>query len=636
MLQTELHNEVLRTTLENGPADGREILASTQSTNDTFQAVYWATRSSQYAETWRIMFGQDVQVHGQQQQDATSILKLTVASVSDMVAGGLTGVNQDLQSLSYALRIVANCCADNNPNRQIVIDGKVVMPLMQLMDWAILPDVVIPTLYNVCSGYDVPAHEISAADDLSSYGDLVITEVEIQIARSGATGDVFAGLQVLLNAQLVLGCPSSVRDYLTELVEMAARPTIIQRFRNIVGNDSRGIEAMARLLASDGGAYLAACSLSCRVHVCRALLAVSTSESISASLAETGDIYALAWMAYADFQDLDYARGEDDDEIEDNMEALGAIQTSILKQVYEVIQMPQFQNPPKYGIARSALGMLSGPTAYLKVIALLMLYGFVDNDVRATLVVNEGLLTPLISSLRHETDKLVLHPAVGLAAKLAVTWRLRKQLVEGGILRATQHLILGPNLGFEIPQNTVMLIELLIKGHQDHAVLLISSPQSREVSEHTLMEDLIALFKKGHDTVNLEISRLIIELCSTLALSNGGSAYLDRYVACIDQNAWAQILTFAGTRAQTADLRATERVWLALGLLSTTVTGKKIVIDVINDPQIQSKVQELSQSSGTPAAENVKFMLFNMSQDNEQEQDQSQDLNKALEDLQLG
>ena len=55
------------------------------------------------------------------------------------------------------LRLIANCCADNNTNRSLIINTSGIHTLQNLIKKTTEVDVLLPTLYNVCVDYDEPA-----------------------------------------------------------------------------------------------------------------------------------------------------------------------------------------------------------------------------------------------------------------------------------------------------------------------------------------------------------------------------------------------------------------------------------------------------------------------------------------------
>ena len=63
-------------------------------------------------------------------------------------------------NLRNALRLVNNCCQDDDENRQIVLDRHGVCSLMSLAYRQVEPDFVVPALYNICVDHEPATHQL--------------------------------------------------------------------------------------------------------------------------------------------------------------------------------------------------------------------------------------------------------------------------------------------------------------------------------------------------------------------------------------------------------------------------------------------------------------------------------------------
>ncbi|KAK5952118.1 hypothetical protein OHC33_007005 [Knufia fluminis] len=596
--------------LQTGPADGRDILQHAKTVN-LWEALYLASRSSPYAPTWREAFGRQ----RDSQHGVRSILELVVAVLidqTDLLKSQQPPEQERMQSTLLLARLLANCCADNDHNRRTVIHAGGLSPLIKLLEAGCDPNVLVPTVYNVCADLEDPTEEIMSDADTSEHR---ITVAEERLARKDVSSNgIYSGILAFLSPAVVLRCNDDIKEYLADLVEMSATPaTVVQEGLADTRGDDIG-HAFTRLLASDGGQLLADHCAKCRCNIARSLLAISTSDAPKAILASTGDIFAVALMAEHSTADLEYF-GEDEEEEQDNREALETIKTASLKLVYEVCQLPQFASPPKYGTARHSLDIICHATAwspYALSIANIILYGFVDSDVRAHLLVSENLLPPLIEILAYETDKTVIHPALALATKLAITWPLRADLHRANAMRAARHLLTATNLGYEIPLNTVTFLEIMIKGHSMHISAMMD-----KTGGQSMMDDVFALFAKGQDAICLEIGRLVIEICATLAQQGdqelaATNAGLDEFASSCKPDALAGVLVYMASKAQSEVPAVAQRVWFVLGLLSTTPSGRTVVHLVLQDANVQLEVRKIGIEDGSWVAGNIKFMMHNL------------------------
>lgn len=601
--------------LLHGPTDGQQILRYAQ-TNNPWEALYLASRSSTYALQWREAFGHQGPAGT---QGSISILELAVRLLMDQ-ADALQPKLDPVTS-SFVVKLIANCCADNDPNRRIVLRAGGLLPLIKLLEMGADPNILVPTIYNVCVDLEDPAEDIKYRST-SNQESLNITIAEERLARTDVpTNSIYSGIVTLLKPDIIGRCNKSIKDYLAELVEMAARPAAAAQEGLTDAKDGDFGIPLSRILASDGGGLLLWHSPKGRISISRALIALCTSNASKAFLASSGLIFEVAEVGDNQFTDPrgygDNWSDSDDEEVDivGNGKAFGNIQEAILKLVYEVCQLPQFLSPPKYGLARKALQIICGNRTcsdYRTTIAFVMLYSFIDNNARAGLMASENLVPRLVRHLKLSKERMVLHPALGVANKMAVAWSLRKTLYAEGALQATQRLLLASDLGYDIPQNAVTFIELMIKGHPEHVRVLLSTDKGSSI-----MQDVFVLFGKGHDPICLEIGRFVIELYATLAQQNTSDPgwvdmNLETLLGAFNAKFWTDVLIFMGTKAQDLDPVAAQRVWFALGLISSGPVGKEIVLQVLHNADMVQKMKEFEKQHESWAAQNIRFMLYNM------------------------
>ena len=131
-----------------------------------------------------------------------------------------------------ALRIVANCCADNDVNRALIIGRDGIEHLKAQADRRHELDVLLPTLYNICVDYDVMAAgsdgaQLSMNDTMDEVGKpqvgMTLTIAE-QVLGKFLTKLEKTSIEVFL--MLSRDIDSEQHSLLADLIELASRPAI--------------------------------------------------------------------------------------------------------------------------------------------------------------------------------------------------------------------------------------------------------------------------------------------------------------------------------------------------------------------------------------------------------------------------
>jgi hypothetical protein len=125
------------------------------------------------------------------------------------------------RTLRAALRVVANCCADNNVNRSFVLWKGTIQAMRCLLFERRCLDLLIPTLYNACTDYDVVATSEKEGEIKGTTG----TEMALGTVFTGsqdAAGVELPGLELLL--RVVDDVDESHIGFLAELINMASKP----------------------------------------------------------------------------------------------------------------------------------------------------------------------------------------------------------------------------------------------------------------------------------------------------------------------------------------------------------------------------------------------------------------------------
>jgi len=576
-------------------------------------ALLEASRSSQHAVTWREVFGQKQNAHPQ----PNSILELAIDNLTYEVFHPFQD-GRHAAAVSVFVKIIANCCADNDYNRRLTIHAGGIGILMKVLSEGGDPNVLIPAIYNVCADIQDPAEYIRPHTSTAGESIKVTIAEECLATLESPANSVLSGLSILLTPCVVQNSHGDTKEYLAELLELASKPILAPDTGSVEDGDPILGRILARLHSSDGGIPLTGYSVRCRISVTRIVLILLTLPAAREMLATSGSIFYLGLMADERIQSNEYY-GEDEEEQKDNATTLDSLRKAILKVVYEICQMPQFTSPPKYGIARQSIDILYNQDPlnlrpYRHAVAFAMLYGFVDCDARANLLVTENanFLSGVLFWIRSNV-KEVVYPALALATKLAVTWNLKQKFYEADAVMAVDHLLRDPNFGYDIPMTAITFLELLMKSQPEHvrAMLLTSVETGRSV-----LQNIFTLFERGNEPICFEIGRLMIEIISTLAQNSlseqkDNGPNLDEFLIACNHESLVKILVWMGTKGLELDSVNAQRVWFALGLLSLTQQGKNITYLAIQNQDFSSRVQqEMSSLEDTPAKRNINYMIY--------------------------
>ena len=125
------------------------------------------------------------------------------------------------------------------------------------------------------------------------------------------------------------------------------------------------------------------------------------------------------------------------------------------------------------------------------------------------------------------------------------------------------------------------------------------------------------LLAQRHDAICLEIGRLVIEICATLAQQSpqkvaGTSVDLDKFASSCRPEAVARIMVYMATKLQSEASAVAHRVWFALGLLSTVPGGRVVVQLALQDADVQLELRRIDAEGESWATGNIKFMMHNL------------------------
>ena len=509
---------------------------------------------------WRPLFGVEAKL-----DYASNLAQLTRRSPPDsilevarrIIVGYLK--TSSSEQMRYALRLIANTCADNNANRSIVINRDGVEELLEFLMKGRECDLVIPVLYNVCIDYDEPptgpqGKPWTPLQRMQSTGaeasaESILSAADFKMGSYYFLYEDKTSFEMLLNGwKHAENCAGMVAD----LVEMASRVALIGTDMFIQENDGRDPEDRAvidttadivRLLLSEG-AKLADVDIECRVSICQAVINVlSQEETHSMVINHEGALRQLIYLPYR------WPGREADD---DEEHPLKPYQKEILKLVYKLsaselyTQAVNVESP----LIRDCIGRLemwtSSGSQYSAEVPLASSWVLLANCVTTTERAQEMLRSTAVGSflpglLLGNADPEVLLPAVDLAARLALCPEGQTTFCssEVNMFAAVTKLLHdrhseADTASLGIQRNIVSLARLLVKGRNQDILKLNESTSWKDVDTSnvtttTLVEEMFDLSDRTKDLqTKLEMGRLFIEILRTIFSSNTPAVSQDR------------------------------------------------------------------------------------------------------------
>ncbi|KAL2418572.1 hypothetical protein ABEF91_004081 [Exophiala dermatitidis] len=465
----------------------------------------------------------------------------------------------DREQIRSALRIIANCCADNNVNRSVIVRRNGIEALMDMLREKRECDLVIPTLYNVCVDYDEAAVDSkgnplrlpqqSSTSNGQEAGPPAVNAAEQKLGMTWDVSRNLTSVETLLGArELAQNCLATLAD----LVEMASRVALHGMHYLVhgpTGDDTVEIQHPSgrRLIQSllSEGADLATFP-ECRVSICQAIMNILSQPGCFEALIDIdGAIWKLVHLPYG--SDQDQKEVENDDENEDE-ELLQPYRNAILKFVYGISALDAYADKfdPESSLIRDCIQSLDqhkykaeisqsgGPTAFLDTMPCAPICVLLANSIttanRAARIAKSSRLASNIKTLVASSDDLeVLLPAVDLSVRLAICREGQDALHDAGMM-SVMHKLVKPRsqtdaVGLEIQRKAVTLIRLMIKGRPEYLGDLGPEPGGRlstnndtpdrqsSAASDPILAPVMSLFKNTDDaSTKTEIGRLSIEL----------------------------------------------------------------------------------------------------------------------------
>ncbi|KIW34013.1 uncharacterized protein PV07_00815 [Cladophialophora immunda] len=461
-----------------------------------------------------------------------------IVEVARRVVSGMTPASTSEQSRS-ALRIIANCCADNNINRSVIIERGGIETMLGMVRQGRECDLVIPTLYNVCVDYDEPARNAegepwASLQERAARGEEVDSNTAVNAAEQ-RLGTYWSPHERVTSFEILLKAKDSGQvslGTLADLVEMASRVALCgtDNFVHKANGNAPGalvdIDTTADIVQSllTQGVALAKEDIDCRASICQAVLNLLSQPDTHRFVA--GD-FRMIWNLIHLPHATDGLGVETDDADEDEP-ALAPYQKAILKMVYSISASEKYEqvSGPQSPLIRGCIEALDvdRPHDLLASICVLLANSTVSKERAEQLIRSAPKIASFLSDLIiKSTDAGVLLPALNLATRLSLC-REGQDAFHHTEMVAAVSAVLAPStsevdsLRLEVQRDAVVLVRLMIKGRVEYLSDL--GLTSEDMAHTKMIARIFSLFEKtSHRETKTEIGRLSIEILRTLLSS---------------------------------------------------------------------------------------------------------------------
>ncbi|KIW11928.1 hypothetical protein PV08_09201 [Exophiala spinifera] len=523
------------------------------------------TRESPF---WRPRFGRSHGSQASEQHIAESIPPDCILEVARRIIARAWDESKR-EEVRSALRLVANCCADNNANRDVIVKRNGIQAMMTLAYHNRECDLLIPTMFNVCYQYNSPAiaedgtplpplHE-TGEDKRAGAEEPTVNLAEQKLAVPVQPGQSTSSIEILLD---MLPSAEHCIGLLADLVEMASHMALYG-LHHIIPSPAAtltdGSEDLKSQDLKDRCSRLLDCLLTkgtqvikndrdAQVSICQATLNIlSSPESHEAIIAADAGLWNFIHLPYVICED----------ELDADHEAVGAKETlapfrkAFLKLVYQISSLDSYaeHSEPDSALIRDCIQALTarfqtdsrtdsgvrtgmddeGGSLCCASMCVLIANSIISTGRAARLLESTGIATAVSTILRGTSDKELVLPAVDIATRLSLTPEGQEALCEQELLASVVRRLLDPNtaatdaLGIEIQRQSVALARLLIKDRM--ASLSSLDPETETEGDGSITTDLLSLYQNTKDVrTRTEIGRFYIEILRTYFKTNQTSS----------------------------------------------------------------------------------------------------------------
>ncbi|KAL6244125.1 hypothetical protein RBB50_008995 [Rhinocladiella similis] len=507
------------------------------------------TRESPF---WRPRFGRLHDSQASEQHIAESIPPDCILEVSRRIVARPWDESKR-EEVRSALRLIANCCADNNANRDTIVKRNGIKAMMILAYHKRECDLLIPTMFNVCYQYSSPAiaedgTPLPPLHETSEHKGVDVGEPTANLAEQKLALPIEVGQNInLTSIEILLSMLPSAEHcigLLADLVEMASHMALYGLHHIIstpetLEDDSEDLKSQhlktscSRLLGTllSKGTQIIKDDQDTQLSICQAALNVLSHPESHEAIIKTD-------TALWNFIHLPYIYEEDDEsgaaEHETLAETLAPFRKAFLRLIYQISSLESYaeQSDSDSKLTRDCVQALNAQfrpesstgtrpgTDHLDSglwasMCVLIANSIISTARAARLLESTNIAAILPKILNNTSDKELVLPAVDIATRLALSPEGQDALYERGLVSITRRLLKSTSakdaLGIEIQRQSVSLARLLVKDR-----VAYSSSLNPETEADSITTILLSLFENTKDVrTKTEIGRFYIEILRT-------------------------------------------------------------------------------------------------------------------------
>lgn len=568
---------------------------------------------------WRQWFGvlQKPTARSNEAQSSGHVEPDCILEVARRLLQDSSSENRD--EVRNAIRLIANCCADNNFNRALVVLRGGIKSMLDIIRDAREVDLVLPTLFNICVDFDEPALTTDnkpltlptqMGDTKAETADYPLNLAQQKLVQPREISTAVTTIELFL--QLITECDDCRKPTLADLIEMATLPALFG-VGHLFGcpEDTVPQDCLIRLIDAVllNGSKLAGFDISCCVAMSQAMLNLMSQKPLQYLVLDSS-------IRMQHFVTFPYLVSDEEDE----QNELLPLRTGFLKQVYLLSAMDEYSNNYKptspfiswcMSILHQACSNSNSLNAQPYACICVLLSNTITSTERADwIVTNYTIHVPLTKLLEIAQDKDILLPAINLATRLALASHGPETLYRENILATTQRFLAEKQMSLDIQRETVTLIRLLIKGRVE---FLAATSQFRSLN---IFQEVMKLYRQTIDgSTKLEVGRLVIEVCRTSFSSIRDSTP----IAEIENTPFSILgcedigdpIAFIVKEGQSSALIS--EGWFGLAMLSTWPGCQTSVLKSLEAEDVMTILIETARSKQGPSYENIKLLLANAS-----------------------
>lgn len=427
-----------------------------------------------------------------------------------------------------ALRIVANCCADNDVNRALIIGRDGIEHLKAQASNRQELDVLLPTLYNICVDYDVMAAgsdgtQLSMNNKLDGLGKpqdgMTLTMAE-QVLGTFLTKLEKTPIEVFLT--LWRDVDSEQHSLLADLIELASRPAIFGIEYVLSTNDPSLVQSRLKNLFDALSLEAQNFQEDARESVLQTYFNLLTQQVAQEHMARSlRDLESFVILLYGD---------------QENFIHNDTFPAAFLKLSYAISSLPAYAE---------AIG-LDSDSDFILFLVHIAGVGWAPRAPILVLLTNSltsierisrfqefkfEIERTVVSLLGHSrnSDSDTLLPALNFCTRFALTARGQAELYSERVFPALARLLTRDTRSertLDIHRESFALARLVVKSQRKHAEALLTKDSNLLTSILNLASTTIDASSK------LEAGRFIVEVLRTLlARSNIDTAETDLLAA---------------------------------------------------------------------------------------------------------